>query len=109
VDAAPADRRLDPQRPGGTTATTPRSPQPRSAQFSQVFLGIATSGGSQAYAKAAPTETGIMEREMKRLKNGRYYLIPASEQTAGHGTTGQAKWSKQKLSEFLQTAPRRAP
>jgi homoserine O-acetyltransferase len=50
-----------------------------------------------------------MEREMKRLKNGRYYLIPASEQTAGHGTTGQAKWSKQKLSEFLQTAPRRAP
>ena len=35
-----------------------------------------------------PPETGIMERELKRIKNARYYLIPASENTAGHGTTG---------------------
>jgi len=56
-----------------------------------------------------PPITGIMDREMKRIKNGRYLLIPASEQTAGHGTTGQAKFWKQALAELLQAAPRRAP
>lgn len=53
-----------------------------------------------------PPETGIMDREMKRVKNGRYLLIPASEQTAGHGTTGQAKFWKQALADLLQSAPR---
>jgi len=42
------------------------------------------------------------------VKNGRLYLIPASEDTRGHGTTGMAKLWKQRLYEFLQTAPRRA-
>ena len=46
---------------------------------------------------------------MKRLKNGRYDLIPASDQTAGHGTTAQARWWKQQLADLLQTAPRRSP
>jgi len=55
-----------------------------------------------------PPETGITERALKRVKNGRLYLIPASEDTRGHGTTGMAKLWKQRLYEFLQTAPRRA-
>lgn len=55
-----------------------------------------------------PPETGIMDREMKRLKNGRLYLIPASEETPGHGTTGFAKFYKQQLQEFLQATPKRA-
>ena len=55
-----------------------------------------------------PPELGIMERELKRIKNGRMYLIPASEETRGHGTTGMAKLWKQQLQDFLQTAPRRA-
>jgi len=54
-----------------------------------------------------PPETGLMEREMKRVKNGRLYLIPASEDTRGHGTTGMAKFWKQQLQEFLQAVPRR--
>jgi homoserine O-acetyltransferase/O-succinyltransferase len=54
-----------------------------------------------------PPELGVMEREMKRVKNGRLYLIPASPQTAGHGTTGQAKFYKDALAQLLQTAPRR--
>lgn len=49
-----------------------------------------------------PPETGIMEREMKRVKNGRYSLIPASDQTAGHGTTGSAKWYRDQLAELLR-------
>ena len=138
----------------------------KSAQFSSVFFGFATSGGSQAYYKAAPTrekadalldarlkapftadandvlyqwassgdynpspglekiqaallainaaddernppETGIMDREMKRVKSGKYYLIPGSPDTAGHGTTGSAKWYRQQLAELMQAAPRK--
>jgi homoserine O-acetyltransferase len=55
-----------------------------------------------------PPETGIMERELKRLKNGKLLLIPASENTAGHGTTGRATHYTQALREFLQTVPKRA-
>lgn len=55
-----------------------------------------------------PPETGILEREIKRVKNGRHFLIPASEQTAGHGTTGRAKFWKAQLEELLQRAPRTA-
>ena len=54
-----------------------------------------------------PPETGIMERELKRVKDGRLYLIPASEDTRGHGTVGIPKFWKQQVQEFLQTAPRR--
>jgi homoserine O-acetyltransferase len=54
-----------------------------------------------------PPETGIMERELKRVKNGRLYLIPASQDTRGHGTTGMAKFWKKELEEFLNTVPRR--
>ena len=155
--------RNDPEWHNGNYTT-----QPRSAQFASVFFGIATSGGSQAYSRAAPTreladqlldqrlkaaytgdandhlyqwessgdydpspgleriqaallavnsaddernppETGIMDREIKRVKNGRYFLIPASDQTSGHGTTAQARWWKQQLADLLQTAPRRSP
>ena len=53
-----------------------------------------------------PPETGVLDREIKRVKNGKVFLIPASDQTAGHGTTGQARFWKQQLGELLQTAPR---
>ena len=141
--------------------------QPRSLKVANVFYNIATSGGSLAYQKLAPTraladkllddrleapftadandflyqwdasrdynpapgleriqaallavnsaddernplETGIMERDLKRVKNGRLYLIPASEDTRGHGTVGMPKFWKQQVQEFLQTAARRA-
>ena len=52
-----------------------------------------------------PAELGIMEREMKRVRNGKFVLIPAGLDTRGHGTTGNAKWWKQHLTEFLQTKP----
>ncbi len=55
-----------------------------------------------------PPESGIMERELKRVKNGRLYLIPASEETRGHGTTGIAKFYKNELQQFLEKVPQRA-
>jgi homoserine O-acetyltransferase/O-succinyltransferase len=138
--------------------------QPRSLRLASVFFAIATSGGTLAYQKLAPTrekadklvderlaapapadandflyqwessgdydpspgleriqaallainsaddernppETGITERALKRVKNGRLYLIPAGEDTRGHGTTGMAKFYRQPLAELLQGAP----
>jgi homoserine O-acetyltransferase len=55
-----------------------------------------------------PPELGVLEREIKRVKNGRAHVIPASSETLGHGTTGQAKFWKQELAEVLKSAPRRA-
>jgi homoserine O-acetyltransferase len=55
-----------------------------------------------------PPELGVLDREIKRVKNGRVLLIPGSEQTTGHGTTGQARFWKKELAELLQTAPRMA-
>jgi homoserine O-acetyltransferase len=53
-----------------------------------------------------PPELGVLDREIRRVRNGRVLLIPASESTAGHGTTGQAKFWKKELEELLQAAPR---
>jgi homoserine O-acetyltransferase/O-succinyltransferase len=55
-----------------------------------------------------PPELKIMEREMQRVKDGRFYLIPTSSETRGHATTGMAKFFKQPLQELLQSAPRKA-
>jgi homoserine O-acetyltransferase len=154
--------RNDPGWNNGDYAT-----QPRALRVANAFFGIATSGGSQAFHKLAPTreqadkllddrlaapftadandflyqwdasrdynpspgldriqaallainsaddernppELGIMERELGRIKNARMFLIPASEDTRGHGTTGMAKLWKQQLQDFLQAALRRA-
>ncbi len=53
-----------------------------------------------------PPEIGVLDREIKRVKNGRVLLIPASDKTAGHGTTGQAKFWKDDLAAVLQSAPK---
>jgi homoserine O-acetyltransferase/O-succinyltransferase len=154
--------RSDPEWNGGNYTK-----QPRSLQLAQTFFSIATSGGTQALQKAAPTrekadqlvnqrlaqtsradandviyqyesardynpapklesikarllainsdddernptELGIMEREIKRVKHGQYILIPASDETAGHGTTGRAKWWKHHLAELLRPVPHAA-
>ncbi|HEX2688294.1 MAG TPA: alpha/beta fold hydrolase [Kofleriaceae bacterium] len=42
-----------------------------------------------------PPELGIAEREIKRVKHGKFLLIPASESTHGHGThTWGVFWQK---------------
>jgi homoserine O-acetyltransferase len=53
-----------------------------------------------------PPELGIAEREIKRVKNGRFILIPASEQTHGHGTHTYAAVWQQYLKELLEKSQR---
>jgi homoserine O-acetyltransferase len=48
-----------------------------------------------------PPELGIAEREIQKVKRGRFVLLPISDQTHGHGThTWAAVW-KQYLAELL--------
>jgi homoserine O-acetyltransferase/O-succinyltransferase len=54
-----------------------------------------------------PPETGVTLAAIERIKQGRLYLIPASNETRGHLTTGNAAFYKQPLQELLQTAPQR--
>ncbi len=155
--------RMDPEWMGGNYTRTPHG-----FQVALVTFGFATSGGTQAYYRAAatrekgddivtqrlnapfnadandnlfqwdssydydpsrdlerieatvlainsaddernPPELGILDREITRVKNGRVFLIPASPETAGHGTTGQAKFYKSQLADVLQSAPKRTP
>lgn len=48
-----------------------------------------------------PPELGVMEAAMKRIKNGRYVLIPIGPETRGHGTVGNARLWKKYLEESL--------
>jgi homoserine O-acetyltransferase len=54
-----------------------------------------------------PPETGLMLEALKRVKNGRLYLIVASDETSGHLTTGNAKFYSQELKKLLEETPRR--
>lgn len=49
-----------------------------------------------------PPETGLMEAAMRRVRRGRLHLIPASAETTGHGTTGQARFWRDELAAFLR-------
>ncbi len=74
---------MTPHRPGKIQATLLRSIPPMMS--------------------ANPPETGLMTEALKRVKNGKLYLIPASETRAADGTTGLAKFWKAALQELLQT------
>jgi len=49
----------------------------------------------------------VTEAALKHVNNGRLFLIPASEETRGHGTTAMAKFYTKELAAFLETAPRK--
>ncbi|HMK84452.1 MAG TPA: alpha/beta fold hydrolase [Steroidobacteraceae bacterium] len=48
-----------------------------------------------------PPELGIAEREIKKVKNGRFVLLPTSDQTHGHGTHSWPALWQQYLGELL--------
>ncbi|MFN7949367.1 MAG: alpha/beta fold hydrolase [Blastocatellia bacterium] len=48
-----------------------------------------------------PPELGILDKEIKRVKRGRYILIPISDRTRGHGTHSLPELWKQHLAELL--------
>jgi homoserine O-acetyltransferase/O-succinyltransferase len=77
------------------------NPSPHLEKISATVFAI-----NSADDERNPTSLGLMERELKRIKNAKLFLIPASENTAGHGTTAQAKFWKKELEQVLRDAPR---
>jgi homoserine O-acetyltransferase/O-succinyltransferase len=49
-----------------------------------------------------PPELGIAQQEAKRLKNGKFILIPSGEQTHGHGSHTWAVLWKDQLADLLE-------
>src|SRR5215472_14423451 len=49
-----------------------------------------------------PPELGIAEREINKVKNGRFVLLPISDETRGHGTHTRAAIWKQYRAELLE-------
>jgi homoserine O-acetyltransferase len=71
-------------------------PSPKLESITAPFLAI-----NSADDFVNPPELGIMEREIKRVKHGRYVLIPISDQTRGHQTHSLPAVWKNHLAELL--------
>ena len=52
-----------------------------------------------------PHETGLMAAAVARIPQARMLLIPGSTETAGHGTTGQARFWREALAGFMKEVP----
>jgi homoserine O-acetyltransferase len=52
-----------------------------------------------------PPQLGVTEREIKRIPNAKYVLIPASEKTHGHFTHLRAVFWKDHVAQFLKELP----
>ena len=56
-----------------------------------------------------PIELGIMPREIKRVQNGRYFEIPGTTETRGHGSSGDGKHWKHLLPALLNGTTGQGP
>jgi homoserine O-acetyltransferase len=77
-------------------SSTDYNPSPNLEKIKAKLIAI-----NSADDQVNPPELGILEREIKRVKNGRYVLIPISDETRGHGTHSIAKLWKQYVVELL--------
>jgi len=77
-------------------------PEPELGRIEAAVLAI-----NAADDERNPPETGVTERAMRQVRNGRLHVIPASEETRGHGTTGFARFWAEELRGFLAAVPRR--
>jgi homoserine O-acetyltransferase len=71
-------------------------PVPKLAAITAPLLAI-----TSADDERNPPETGRMQRGIAQVKKGQAFLIPASGDTRGHGTTGMARLWKERLVTFL--------
>jgi homoserine O-acetyltransferase len=75
-------------------------PEPRLDRIRARVLAI-----NSADDERNPPETGLTERAIARIPNARLLVIPASAETLGHGTTGNARFWREELARFLATLP----
>jgi homoserine O-acetyltransferase len=75
------------------------NPQPNLEKIRAPLVAI-----NSADDQVNPPELGILEREIKRVKNGRAVVLPITDQTRGHGTHSLPAIWKQYLAELLTTS-----
>jgi len=71
-------------------------PAPKLARITAPVLAI-----NSADDERNPKETGLLEKGIAQVKSGQVFVIPASADTRGHGTTGMAKLWRDRLAKFL--------
>ena len=54
-----------------------------------------------------PPELGVVEREIKRVKQGQFVMLPVSSETRGHGTHTIAKLWQEHLAALLKRSEKR--
>jgi homoserine O-acetyltransferase len=79
-------------------SSTDYNPEPELEKIKARLIAV-----NSADDEVNPPELGILERCIRRVKNGRYVLIPTSDQTRGHGTHSIARLWKQYVVELVAT------
>jgi homoserine O-acetyltransferase len=84
-------------------ASTDYNPSPKLETIRAALYAV-----NSADDEVNPPELGILDREIKRVRRGRYILIPTSDETRGHGTHTRAVVWKKYLAELLAESEPRA-
>jgi homoserine O-acetyltransferase len=72
------------------------NPEPKLETITTHLLAV-----NSADDQVNPPELGVMEKEIKRVKNGRFVLLPITDDTRGHGTHTIASIWQKYLSDLL--------
>ncbi|HYJ90608.1 MAG TPA: alpha/beta fold hydrolase [Pyrinomonadaceae bacterium] len=72
------------------------NPEPKLEAITTHLLAI-----NSADDQVNPPELGVMEKEIKRVKNGRFVLLPITDETRGHGTHTIASIWQKHLADLL--------
>lgn len=75
-------------------------PEPGLSQIRARVLAI-----NSADDERNPPELGVLERAIARIPGAQAFVIPASPDTAGHATVGQARFWKDRFAQVLADTP----
>jgi len=78
------------------------NPEPKLESITTHLLAI-----NSADDQVNPPELGVMEKEIKRVKNGRFVLLPITDETRGHGTHTIASIGQKYLAVLLAESERK--
>jgi homoserine O-acetyltransferase/O-succinyltransferase len=78
------------------------NPEPNLEKITTHLLAV-----NSADDQVNPPELGVMEREIKRVKNGRFVLLSITDETRGHGTHTIASIWQKYLAELLSESEKR--
>lgn len=78
------------------------NPAPHLSEITAPLIAV-----NSADDQVNPPELGIMEREIKKVKNGKFILLPITDKTSGHGTHSDPTiWGKY-LNELLRVSEKK--